>query len=144
MPIKNYTSEVSAGSSLSEIQKALAKAGARRIMVEYGDDGNPAGVVFSIKDGPGGVETAFRLNANVESVRRVLVEQKVRSSEEQAQRTAWRILRDWVLAQCAIIESGMVETAEVFMPYITDGKTTMYQLYKAGQLALPQKAGGGA
>ena len=138
MPIKNYTSEVDAYKSMGEIQKALAKTGARRIMTEYTEDSTPAGIVFSIMTGNG--ETGFMLPANVEGVRLVLEKQKVRADEEQARRTAWRILRDWVLAQCAIIESGMVETEEVFMPYITNGKRTMYQLYKDGQLALPERS----
>ena len=139
MPIKNYTTEVDAYKSMGEIQTALAKAGARRIMTEYTEDGNPAGIVFSIKTGNG--DTGFMLPANVEGVRLVLEKQKVRADEEQERRTAWRILRDWVLAQCAIIESGMVETDEVFMPYITDGRQSLYQLYKAGQLALPERSG---
>lgn len=48
-----------------------------------------------------------------------------------------RNIRDWVLAQMAIIEAGMVSMDEVFLPYMTDGRgNTLYQLYQGGQLAL--------
>ncbi len=42
-----------------------------------------------------------------------------------AARVAWRIIKDWVAAQLAIVESGMVEIAEVFLPYqlVADDKT---------------------
>ena len=39
----------------------------------------------------------------------------------------------------AIIEAGMVSMDEVFLPYLTDGRgNTLYGLYSAGQLALPE------
>lgn len=61
----------------------------------------------------------------------------LRADLEQAKRTGWRNIRDWVLAQMAIIEAGMVSMDEVFMPYMTDGRgNTLYQLYQGGQLAL--------
>jgi hypothetical protein len=36
----------------------------------------------------------------------------------QAIRTAWRIVKDWVEAQLAIIETRMVKTEQVFLPYV--------------------------
>jgi hypothetical protein len=42
-----------------------------------------------------------------------------------------------VLAQVAIIEAGMVQIEEVFLPYMTDGSgRTLYQLYQGGQLSI--------
>ena len=37
----------------------------------------------------------------------------------------------------AFIESGQVKMDEVFLPYFSDGKKTLYQLYQSGQLQLP-------
>ena len=46
-------------------------------------------------------------------------------------------VRDWIMAQMAIIEAGQVQLDEVFLPYLTDGKgRTLYQLYQGGYLAL--------
>ena len=62
---------------------------------------------------------------------------KVRDSPGQAERTAWRNVRDWIIAQMAIIEAGQVEMEEVFLPYLTDRQgRTLYELYQSGQLAL--------
>lgn len=67
----------------------------------------------------------------------VFAKQKVKPDREQAERTAWRNIRDWVLAQMAFVEAGNVEVDEVFLPYLTDGKgRTLYQVYQSGQLLL--------
>lgn len=135
MAIKNYTTEVDVYKSLGEIQASLASHGARKIMVDYDEAGQPTGVMFGLETpaGPRG----FCLPANVEGVKTMFAKQKVKAKEGQAERTAWRNIRDWVLAQMAIIEAGLVEPEEVFLPYLTDGKgRTLYQLYQGGQLAL--------
>ena len=137
MPIKNYTSNVEVIQSLAEIQGALAKGGATKIMVDYAD-GKPTGIVFALNTtiGPKG----FALPANVDGTVEVFRRQKVKADRAQAERTAWRTIRDWVLAQMAFIESGAVTMDEVFFPYLTNGKKTLYQAYQDGQLCLPEGA----
>ena len=135
MPIKNYTSEVDSFKSLGEIQGALARGGAAKIMVDY-EGGKPTGVTFMLQTdrGPHG----FILPANVDGVMEGFKKQRVRADRDQAERTAWRNIRDWVMAQMAFIESGAVKMDEVFLPYLSDGKKTLYQLYQGGQLRLPE------
>lgn len=135
MAIKNYTTTIDVYKSLGEIQGALASHGARKIMVDYDEEGQPVGVAFGIETpvGPRG----FLLPANVDGVRAVFAKQKIREQDGQAERTAWRNVRDWIMAQMAIIEAGQVEMEEVFMPYLTDRQgRTLYQLYQGGQLAI--------
>lgn len=135
MAIKNYTSGVDVYTSLGEIQGALARHGARKIMIDYDAAGKPTGVIFGIDtpDGPRG----FILPANVDGVMAVFARQKLKADRQQAERTAWKNVHDWVQAQMAIIEAGMVSMDEVFLPYMTDGRgNTLYQLYQGGQLAL--------
>lgn len=135
MPIKNYTTKVDVYTSLGEIQGALARNGARKIMIDYNDAGEPTGITFAL-------ETAmnfcgFQLPANVDGVMKVFEKQKVKVDRAQAAMTAWRNIRDWVLAQVAFIEAGNVRVDEVFLPYMTDGKgNTVYSLYNAGRLML--------
>lgn len=132
MAIKNYTTEVDVYKSLGEIQAALASHGARKINDAVGQ---PIGVMFAIEtpNGPRG----FCLPANVDGVRAVFDQQKVKAKPGQAERTAWRNIRDWIMAQMAIIEAGQVQLEEVFLPYLTDNRgKTLYQLYRGGQLAL--------
>ena len=131
MAIKNYTTEVDVYKSLGEIQAALASHGARKIMVDYDDVGQPIGVMFAIEtpNGPRG----FCLPANVDGVRAVFDQQKVKAKPGQAERTDWRNIRDWIMAQMAIIEAGQVQLEEVFLPYLTDNRgKTLYQLYRGG------------
>ena len=112
MAIKNYTTSVDVYKSLGEIQAALASHGARKIMVDYDGAGKPTGVTFGMEtpDGPRG----FLFPANVEGVRAVFPQQKVKDTAGQAERTAWRNVRDWVMAQMAIIEAGQVDIEEFF------------------------------
>lgn len=135
MAIKNYTTTIDVYKSLGEIQGALASHGARKIMVDYDEEGQPVGVAFGIETpvGPRG----FLLPANVDGVRAVFAKQKIREQDGQAERTAWRNVRDWIMAQMAIIEAGQVAMEEVFLPYLTDSRgRTMYQLYQGGKLAI--------
>lgn len=86
MAIKNYTTTIDVYKSLGEIQGALASHGARKIMVDYDNTGQPIGVMFGIEtpDDPRG----FSLPANVEGVRAVFARQKVKAAPGQAVLTA--------------------------------------------------------
>ena len=134
MAIKNYTSGVDIYTSLGEIQGALARAGATKIMVDY-ESGKPTAVTFAIETVVG--TRGFRLPAAVDGTLRVFAAQKIKADRAQAERTAWRHIRDWVLAQLALVESCDVSVDEVFFPYLTDGNgRTLYQAYATGQLML--------
>ena len=62
---------------------------------------------------------------------------KVKADREQAEKTAWRNTRDWVLAQMAFVEASDVSVDQVFLPYLTDKSgRTLYDVYASGQLML--------
>ena len=109
MAIKNYTTTIDVYKSLGEIQGSLASHGARQIMVDYDGAGQPIGVMFGIETtaGPRG----FALPANVEGVRAVFARQKLKAAPGQAERTAWRNVRDLIMAQMAIVGAGQVQAA---------------------------------
>ncbi len=134
MPIKNYTTKVDVYTSLGEIQSALAKGGADKVMVDY-DQGMPVAVTFSIPTFMGA--RGFALPAPVEGTLRIFARQKLKADRKQAEMTAWRNVRDWVLAQMALVESCDVPVDQVFLPYMRsrDGQT-LYEVYAAGQLML--------
>ena len=134
MPIKNYTTKVPAAQSVGEIVGALVEHGATRIQQEY-TQGKPVSVAFAI-DTPAGPR-GFKLPSSAERVRAVLVAQKVEVDAAQAERIAWRILRDWVMAQMAILETEMVAIDQVFLPYMTDDRgKTVYELYRSQKLPM--------
>lgn len=130
MVILNYTTKIDPAKTVAEIQAMLGAKGAKSVSAQY-VEGEVAAIFFSIDIHEQPVN--FRLPCNWEGVLRCFKgdRQVPRSSEtkEQAQRTAWRIVKDWVEAQLAIIESGQAEMAEVFLPYaMTSNGQTCYQL----------------
>lgn len=136
MAIKNYTSKIPVKQSIDEIQNALLKGGARRIMIDYDEEGNPVGIIFGLM--VEGRMLGFQLPANIDGVESVFKQQHLKVDRKQAERTAWRNIRDWVLAQMAFIEAGNALVDEVFLPYLTDGKgSTLYSAFRNGQLSLP-------
>ena len=135
MPLLNYTTKINVYTTLGEIQTQLVKHGARKIMQDYDDAGRLNALVFTI-DTPAGVR-GIRLPANVDAVHKVLTRQKVKCDREQAERVAWRIVKDWVEAQMAILESEMVQMDEIFLPYmVNDQGQTFFAAYRNNQLRL--------
>ena len=106
------------------IQKTLVAHKARHVTFEYGDAGKIKAIEFTIEIG----ETVypFRLPARVENVIKIMYgTYPSQSQKEQAYRTAWANIRDWIAAQCAMIDIGMVKPEEVFLPYMVahNGRT---------------------
>lgn len=135
MPLLNYTTKVDIFTTLGQIQGMLVKHGAKKILQEYDDNGQVEAVSFMINT-PVGIQ-AVRLPANVDAVQRVLTKQKVKCDRAQAERVAWRIVKDWVEAQMAILESEMVTMDEIFLPYMIDKSgRTVYQLFATNVLLL--------
>lgn len=134
MAIKNYTTKIDVYTTVGEIQSALARAGASKIIVDY-DGGRPQAVMFCLKTVNGMM--GFTLPAPVEGTLRVFAEQKIKVDREQAEKTAWRNIRDWVLAQTALVECCNVPVEQVFLPYLTNNKgQTLFEVYSDGQLML--------
>lgn len=134
MAIKNYTTKIDAYTSIGEIQGALARHGATKVMIDY-DNGKPVAITFALPGARG--LRGFTLPAAVDGTLRVFQRQRIKADREQAEKTAWRNVRDWVLAQVALVESCDVQMDEVFLPYPSDRYgTTLYQLYADGQLLL--------
>jgi hypothetical protein len=49
---------------------------------------------------------------------------------DQATRTAWKLVQDWVEVQMSLIEMQQAEFLQVFLPYVWDGKKTFYSALK--------------
>ena len=135
MPILNYTTKVAPEKTASDITALLARKGARTVSMRYSPKGQVDGISFSLMVGK--IEVTFALPANVEGVAeymraetRSLTRERTASIAAQAPRTAWRVLKDWVEVQIALVDSRQAEMGQVFMPYaITPGGETMYQRF---------------
>lgn len=111
-------------------------------MTEYDPVGRATGIAFAVETGHG--PRTFVLPVNSARVEAVLRRDKVPArfaTPEQAERVAWRIVKDWVEAQLAIIRTEMVTLDQVMLPYMRSGSgETMYELYLNQQLGLPAGA----
>lgn len=145
MNIKNYTSSVPADRSILQIETLLIGMKANRIAKEY-KDGKVVAITFSIQRGEGFLP--FMLPAKKEPIKKLFLQQyrrptaaQILAAEQQAERTAWKNVKEWVELQATMIKLEQVEFMEVFMPYVyslQEGKT-FYELIKANSFKqLPQ------
>jgi len=139
MPILNYTTQIDSYKTIIEIQQMLSRAGATKIIIDN-REGEPVGLTFCIQWG--GMTRGFSLPCNSLGVWHTLQDNKdIRGkykTKEQARRVAWRIVKDWISAQLAIVEAQVAELPEVFLPYaITeDGSTLFDYIESKGQRLL--------
>ena len=133
MPLLNYTTQIEAIKTVGEIQGILAGHGAKSILVDYATDHTVEALSFRVLTPQGDI--AIRLPIDHEAVLKVLTQQNRLGrvprrylTHAQAVRVAWRIVKDWVAAQMAILETEMVKMEQIFLPYvITDSGKTLYE-----------------
>lgn len=139
--LKNKETEVSAEKSILRIEELLTSFGANAVMKEYSGDGKVRSLSFKLE------EKAYKLPVNKEGVYKVLFQNSKQTYRvdgeknrgERAYRVAWRILKDWLHSQLSITASGQAQPEEVLLPYMFDGKKTLYQAYKDGCLQIEAK-----
>lgn len=115
MPLLNYSTSIAPQKTVGEVTQKLIEHGANAITLRFDDKRDPVGVSFLL-DG-----RDYLLPANWLPVRVTLKKQGVEpryQTDEQAKRVAWRIVKDWIEAQLAIVETGMVKFDEVMLPYM--------------------------
>lgn len=163
MFLKNYTSEVPVSQTIHRIEQVLIKCGVKGITKEYGPTGEVCAVIFhyQLPDQP---MMTIRLPADKEAALQAMwmdyadghplskdgnsviaypnsKKKKREDFHAQAERTAWKLVQDWVEVQLSMIQMQQAEFLQVFMPYAWDGKQTFYQRIKdSGYRALlPEK-----
>ena len=138
MPILNYATKVEAIKTVTEIQAILVKHGAKSIITNYDDKGYVESLSFLVKTPQG--EAEIKLPVNPDAVLKVLSRQGVPhryQDQAHAVRIAWRIIKVWVAAQMALLETEMVNLDQIFLPYVeTSSGKTMYQLFQERQQKL--------
>ena len=142
MALKNKQSR--GANTFEKIQKILSENGARMVMFDYASDGRIDCLTFSlmIDDNLRG----FRMPAMVENVEHILFggvdrynQKKVPTAlqKEQAYKTAWANIRDWLDAQMALVKTRQVKVDQVFLPYmIGKDNKTVYEISKLNSALL--------
>jgi hypothetical protein len=160
--IKNYTSDVPAGTTINRIQNLLIEAKVNGITMEYGPNGEIVALLFHVN--LDARRYSIRLTANVDGVHDTLWKDYVgndrlysdgqgvangrkrklkKEFRQQAERTAWKLQQDWVQVQLSLLQLQKVDFLQVFMAYLWDGQQTFYQraIAAGGILALPAASG---
>lgn len=141
MALLNYTTSIDADKSAQEISKCLSTHGAKAVLTEYDDAGEYVSAIsFHLRVGE--QQMSFRLPADWKPVLTIIendskVPRRLKT-REQAVRISWRIIKDWVEAQMALVETRMVQTQDVFLPYaiLPNGKTLLENIKENPQLLL--------
>jgi hypothetical protein len=144
MPILNYTTSIAASKTAGEVQGLLAAHGARQIVTEFADGGEITGMKFSMRTEFG--ERGFSMPVRTDGVLAAMTADKSiprsKCSREQAQRVAWRIAKDWLAVQLALIDAGLASLEEVMLPYMLgSGGHTAFETYRETQLAITSGKG---
>lgn len=164
MFLKNYTSDVPPSETLHAIEKVLIKCGAAGIQKEYAPFpvGTVAAVSFQIETPSGKI--SIRLPVDINRAHEALWRDYVGDDKtnhndtevwsnprkrkykkdftQQAERTAWKITRDWVEVQMSMIQLKQADVLQVFLPYVITGSgQSVYALVQGGGFAglLPEK-----
>lgn len=135
MKIKNYTSGVPISQSLATIEAILVEAGATHVAKFYDENREISGFLFQMI--VEGKPITFKLPVNVDGVYNSLIASIKRpkanshvAARQQAQRTAWKLLHEWVHIQLSMIQMKQVEAVQVFLPYAYNGKMTFFESMK--------------
>lgn len=154
MSVLNYTTTIAASKTVMEVQNLLAKHGASRIAIDY-TDGSPSGVTFALPTPHG--ERFFTLPVDVDAMHALLARESrmgrlkggksraVMESRQQAERVAWRVVKDWLAAQLALVQTQMASIDQVMLPYLhvdASGRT-LYGAYREREAVLELGAGEG-
>jgi hypothetical protein len=141
MSLLNYTTKVSAITTIAQIQGILVKHGATDTLTQF-EGGRVKALSFKVNTPQGPL--AITLPVDVAATQRVLKRTAPRSfwDEDHARDVAWRIIKDWIEAQMAILETEMVTMAEIFLPYVVtnDGRTVFDRL-KDTSFQIPERTG---
>lgn len=164
--LKNYTCDVPVSQTINRIRHVLIRCGVSGIMEEYSQTvpGKIEAITFQIKL-EGAEPWTIRLPANVQKAWDALwldyadgdkltadgmaiawnarKRRRKVDFKEQAERTAWKIIQDWVEVQMSMIQMQQADFREVFLPYAWNGKQTFYQSLRASgfRAMLPETTG---
>lgn len=154
MPILNYTTSIDVEKTQGEVIRALTRRGVTRISTLF-QDGQPAGLGFTMETQYGirefelpirvdGVSAALARSASSGEFAKLGVrpaQSRVYLTREHAARVAWRIAKDWLDAQAALVDADLVTLDEVMFPLMVAGGhgETTWQLYQNNQKAIGQR-----
>jgi hypothetical protein len=140
------TTKISPQKTVGEIQEVLGRHRASAIRTDY-ENGEVISVSFTIKINSNQIpfrlpcRWIFVLDTLMGRIRgersQEYLDKKREEYGDQAKRIAWRQILRWVESQLALVETGMVNMHEVFLPYMLTNKgKTLYEKLEETQFKL--------
>lgn len=135
--LKNYTSDVPVAQTIHRIEQVLVRCGATGIAKEY-QGAKITAVTFRIVMDT--KEQVVRIPAKEDAVQDALWQdycravgrrRKIKADfRDQAERTAWKLMQDWIEVQMSMVMMKQADAMEVFLPFVWDGRQTFYAMLK--------------
>ena len=142
--LQNYTSSISVARSIEYIERQLVARGSKFIQRSYDDDKKVTAIFFQVPIN--GVDVMFKVQANIDAcLTRLQAMLSLRARPEtkaklpkQAERTAWKIVSDFIEVQMTMIDLGQRTMMQVFLSDVYDPVTekTCYERMAEGGFKL--------
>jgi hypothetical protein len=136
--LKNYTTEIPAQKTISEIEDILVEQGATDIWKQYDSTGKVISLNFAVKTDFG--KMPFKFSIDPQAISRVLSDQANRGLRgisrkqaldiDHARNVGWRIVKNWIEAQMAMVSLKQRKLEQIFLADAYDMKTekTLFQI----------------
>jgi hypothetical protein len=137
-PPLNYTTSIPVVRTVGECTQLLASAGADMVSTTYADK-KPIGIAFRLVTA--GAPRDFLMPVNIDGVYKLLQnatyppalsgrpkDLAAVKSRASAERVAWRVIKDWLEAQLALIAADMATLDQVMLPYLQVETGSLYEL----------------
>lgn len=137
----NFTTKIAAAQTVGECTAVLAQAGASSVATHF-EDGRPRGLSFAMQTPHG--KRNFTLPVDVAAMHKVLLKAKADgqfasiharadafTTLAHAENVAWRVVKDWLEANLALIAAQMASLDMIMLPFLhVDAEHTLYQAYR--------------
>jgi hypothetical protein len=119
----NYTTTIDADKSAMECIAILVKHGAKNVGISLGEDKVPDGLDFVVMTQWGLQQYSLPINMSgtEKALKNAWREHRIEprfATPEQARRVAWRVIKDWLEAQLALVEAGVADLPQTMLPFM--------------------------
>ncbi len=141
MSLKNCYTSIKVDKTMSDIERILSTHGASDIWKQYDGSGNVLCLNFAVTTDFGKIP--FRLPMDAQKISQILRNEKkagrlpglskARVEDiDTARKVGWRIIKDWIDSQLALVEVNLVKVEEIFLPYAYNPakNQTLYETIK--------------
>jgi hypothetical protein len=129
----NWSTTVSADRSAMECIQILIKHGASNVGISLGEDKVPDGLDFVVTTpwGPQQYTLPINMRGTEKALKNAWREHRIEprfATPEHARRVAWRVIKDWLESQLALVEAGVADLPQVMLSFMkVSVDQTMYE-----------------